>query len=190
MDCTTIAILFYGIFEQDLSFLLSNNESKLGFKLSKYYEHSKNKVIERTIPYFSIWHVYALVTGIVFYYIPAYAYNEATYMGRPEGVWAPNFVIICLLVLAHHVNSAIGTKNWTFFIFSMFIISFFIFMPLTVYMNNAVPTTYSYMTHFSETMHSPTFWLSLTVALSIIVLPFYGVHVVWNLLMYPEFNID
>ncbi|TNV85488.1 hypothetical protein FGO68_gene5841 [Halteria grandinella] len=190
VDCTTIAILFYGIFEQDLSFIMSNNEKSIGFKISRYYKHSKTNIIEKTIPYFTVWHLYAFVTGIVFYYIPAYAYNEATFLGRQEGFWAPSFASICLMVVVHHVNCALGTKNWTFFMFCMFIISFLLFMPLTVFMNNRVPTTYSYMVHFSEGLKSPTFWLTLTITASIVVLPYYAVHCVWNLLMYPEFNVD
>ena len=38
---TTIAILFYAIFEQDVSFKYTNQEHKLGFKLADFYRHCK-----------------------------------------------------------------------------------------------------------------------------------------------------
>jgi hypothetical protein len=142
------------------------------------------------IPSFFLWHVYAFISGIAFYFITAYAYNEATYMGRPEGFWAGNFCLVFCQVLVHHVICCIGVTNWNWFMTLAFAVSFLLYMPITVMMNEGAPSAPNYMGQFSELMHSPTFWLTMTLVSSLLCLPFYLVRAVWNLLIFPQFNVD
>ena len=68
-----------------------------------------------------------------------------------------------------------------------YLLSFLLFMPMTVYFNDVLDGSQMYMSTFSEFMHAPSFWLSLTFTCGLVVLPYYAVHCIWHILLYPEF---
>ena len=70
----------------------------------------------------------------------------------------------------------------------MYIISFLLFIPITVYLNDIAEGGFMYKTTFSELLHEPPFWLSLLITCAIVTLPYYIVHVIWYVILYPEFN--
>lgn len=74
--------------------------------------------------------------------------------------------------------------------FWVYLISFLMFMPLTVYFNDVLEGSQLYMMTFSEVMSGPLYWLSLTVTCAVVLLPYYGVQQWWNVILYPEFNVD
>jgi hypothetical protein len=69
-NCTNLAVIIYLIFEQDIDMAFTNKEDKLGFKLSKYYLHCKEKVMERVFWEFPAWFVYSFAASIVMYFVP------------------------------------------------------------------------------------------------------------------------
>ena len=88
----------------------------------------------------------------------------------------------------HHWQLYVGTKHRTFFLMTMYIISFILFFPLTILIDNTDDASQMYMSDFSEVMASPPFWLSLTFTTSLVVLPYIGVHTIWFAYLYPQFN--
>ena len=74
ITCTVVAILFYGIFEQDINFNYTNQEHKLGFSLAKYYKHCKENVLEKTMKHYFWWFLLSFGTSAANFYIPFYTF--------------------------------------------------------------------------------------------------------------------
>eukprot|EP00347_Sterkiella_histriomuscorum_P003081 403365663 len=93
ISMTTIAILIYNIFEQDVDFRKKNCEDTIGFKLSSYYSHCRDRILSTTIKQYFIWLLYVFISSVPFYMISQYAYQYAvTNDGKTEGLWASGFV--------------------------------------------------------------------------------------------------
>ncbi len=71
---TTIALLFYALYEQHIDFRLDEQP----FQLSKYYAQCREKYVKRVHWYFGVWFVYAWYSAMVFYYVPMYAYTKTS----------------------------------------------------------------------------------------------------------------
>jgi hypothetical protein len=155
--------------------------------MSHYYKHCRDNITERMGRNYIYWFLYSFVSCIVMYFVPQYAYSMtcADSSGRTEGVWAIGFVGFCAMVMVHHVQVLIEMRHHSFFMICIAIISFLLFMPMTVYFNDVIPGGMMYLTTFTEIMHGPVFWLSLTFVCGLILLPFYGIHCIWHLLTYP-----
>ncbi len=102
---TTLAIWAYLFLEQDLSF--SQGEKSLhSFKtLSSYYAYCRDHFISKFWHFYIVYWIYALYTGAVFYYIPAYAYENTilTIDGHTDGIWTTSFVSFTILILVHNL---------------------------------------------------------------------------------------
>jgi hypothetical protein len=81
----------------------------------------------------------------------------------------------------------IATRNWTWWIFAWYIFSFLLYFPATVFLNNVTLSSGIFMGTFSEVMRTAPFWLSLVFTCSLLLLPYYAVHVIWYRFLYPEF---
>jgi hypothetical protein len=71
-----------------------------------------------------------------------------------------------------------------------YILSFFMYFPLTVYFNNILEGGMIFMGTFSEIMVGPLFWLALVITCAVIIIPYYAVYAWWWVFMYDEFNVD
>lgn len=166
------------------------NEETLGFKLSDYYRHCKEKVVERFLPHFSVWWLFAFVSAIPMYYVPQYAFNNTVqdrWHGRTDGLWVSGFTAFSCMVICHHVQLGIGTRTHTLWLSLWYLLSFLLFMPMTVYFNDIVEGSYTYMSAFNEYLREPGFWLALTFSCGVVILPYYAVHCIWYTMAYPEF---
>ena len=68
---------------------------------------------------------------------------------------------------------AIGTRNYTWVTFLTYLGSFMCFMPITMLLNEYIPGSNTYMTTFSEILAGPLYWLSVFLAISVVLLPIY-----------------
>ena len=91
------------------------------------------------------------------------------------------------MVVVHHGMMCIATRNWTWWMAGWFAFSFLLYFPATVYLNNIMLDSGIFMSTFSEVMRTAPFWLSLVFTSSLLILPYYVVHVVWYRILYPDF---
>lgn len=167
---------------------MTDKEDKIGFKLSHYYQHCKEKILGRTILHYWFWCLYSFVSSAAIYFIPQYAFNEATAgHGKFDGIYASTFVSVAIMVIVHHGIMCIGTRNWTWWMVGWYFLSFFLYFPVTVYLYNISRSSGAYRGTFKELMRSAPFWLSLVFTCSVILLPYYIVHVVWYRVLYIKF---
>lgn len=97
-----ITILWYLIFDQDVDMRLTNNESKLKFRMSEYYSHCRDKVLNTTMYTYVAWLFWGLVSALAIYFIPQYSYylNQST-NGKTEQMHTTGFASIWIMVTAH-----------------------------------------------------------------------------------------
>ena len=167
---------------------MTDKEDKIGFKLSHYYQHCKEKVLGRTTMHYWFWCLYSFVSCAALYFIPQYAFNgETAWNGKTDGLYAASYASVSIMVIVHHGIMCIATRNWTWWMVSWYAFSFLLYFPVTVYLNNLMLDSGIYMGTFSEVMRTAPFWLSLVFTSSLLLLPYYVVHVVWYRFLYPEF---
>lgn len=99
-----ITILVYLTIDQDVDMRLTNNENKLTFKLSEYYAHCRDNVLNKTMITYLYWLVWALVSALAIYFIPQYSYylNYAP-NGKTEQMHASGYASIFIMVTAHQI---------------------------------------------------------------------------------------
>jgi len=191
ITCTGFAIFIYFIFDQGIDHRLTGKEKEMNFKLSNYYQHCKTQVLEKTTLHYWFWCLWSFVSCIVIYFIPQYAFNEEmAWNGKKDGLYAASFVSVSIMVIVHHGILCIATRNFTWWIAAWYILSFFLYFPVTVFLNNVTLTAGIFMGTFSEVMRSAPFWLSLVLSSALLLLPYYVVHVVWYRLIYPQYLPD
>ena len=79
-----------------------------------------------------------------------------------------------MVIFTHHLVVAIGTRNFTRRLAYIYVFSLFCFMPLTIYLNDAVEGTSTYRTNFSDILFGTVlYWFSVFIACSFAILPFY-----------------
>jgi hypothetical protein len=104
------------------------------------------------------WFLYSFASSCVFYFIPAYSYDKTAAngsSGRTDGLWASGFVSFTSMVIVHHVFMCLGLRNYTRFMSIIYIISFLLFFPLTVYFNDVIEGTQMYLTTFNDILREP-----------------------------------
>lgn len=83
----------------------------------------------------------------------------------------------------------IRSRNVTWVILIGYFISIAQFMPVVAVCNDYLPGSQQEKMTFSEIMRGAPFWLGLTLSCMISVLPFYIMHCVWYIFLYPQYNV-
>jgi hypothetical protein len=130
----------------------------------------------------------SIVGGAISFYIPNYAYSTATSVdssGRTDGLSAATYTGITIIVVVYHGIVLIGSRHLSKWLIMMYIISFLLFFPITTFLNDTSVKSAIYLSTFKFVMRSATYWLSIVLASSTMLLVYYGVHVVWYQFLYP-----
>jgi magnesium-transporting ATPase (P-type) len=190
VTCTAFAIMLYLIFEQQVDMKHSNNESGIGFKLSHYYKHCRDNILEKTGRHYLCWMLMSFISSIALFYVPFYAYASTTSVdssGKTDGLYASSFTSVTIMVVVHHGFMWIGTRGKSWWLIMWYVISFLLFFPVTTFLNNVIVSSGIFLSTFNYIMQSATYWLSLVLTSSTMILIYCGVHAVWDLNLYPEF---
>ncbi|CDW80053.1 probable phospholipid-transporting atpase ih [Stylonychia lemnae] len=187
---TNLAILMYCIIDQDVDYKFTNKEDQLKFKLSNYYNHTRERVVKTTIRQYWIWLIYIFIASLPIYYVTQYSYNHAivTSDGKTDGLMTIGFAITTSMVTAHHIMITIATRNWTFFAVILYILSFLAFMPLGIIVEDNIPANSLYATAFTDGMIQPQQWLTIIITSAMVVFPYYIVYNIWHLILYSKYN--
>lgn len=79
----------------------------------------------------------------------------------------------------------IRSRHITWVILLGYFISITQFMPLVAYFNDIIPGSQMENMTFTEIMLGAPFWLGLTLASVIALLPFFLMHCIWYIFLYP-----
>jgi hypothetical protein len=190
VTCTAFAIMLYLIFEQSVDMKHTNKEEGIGFKLSHYYKHCRDEILEKTGRHYLVWLLMSFISSIALFYIPFYAYSTTTSVdssGRTDGMYAASFTSHTIMVVAHHGFMWIGTRGRTWWLIMWYIISFLLFFPVTTFLNDVVLSSGIFLSTFNYVMQSATYWLAMVLTSSTMILIYYCIHVAWDLVLYPEY---
>lgn len=196
MAITVVAVYFFLLYDQTVSFKLTNNEENLGFKLSHYYAHCRDLYFNNFVSDFAIWLFLSAVSAAPIYFIISKSYELAivSSSGMTDGIWSMGFTVGFSLICMHHGLVALYTKNWTWFLLATYIFSFLLFFPLcTVLLDHLHSGQYfknGGVLHvfLHDTMSQPQFWLSMILTTAINLLLFYAYKAYYFLIRYPQFN--
>ena len=151
VTCTSLAILLYFIFDQQVDLRFTGKEGELGFQLSKFYKHCRDNIIERTSYHYAAWFLMALVGAIGCFYIPNFAYSTGTSVdasGKTDGLYAANFTAVTIMVIVHHGIMWVGARHLSWWLMMWYVISILLFFPVTTFLNNSVLSSGIFMSTF------------------------------------------
>jgi hypothetical protein len=100
--------------------------------MSKYYAHCRTLLYENFILDFAIWDLLSFLSAVPIYFITMYAYNAdiVNSSGKTDGLWSIGYTVSFSLIVVHHGLVCLYTRNWTFFLLIMYIISFLLYFPM------------------------------------------------------------
>lgn len=184
-----VAILVYLCIEQDVDFRRSEEEEKLGFKMSELYSHSRDKVLNTTLSQYIWWFIYGMSCGLAIFYIPAYAYHFNYHVdGKTEGMYAAGFAAVTIMHTSHSIQLCIGTRHYTLYTIILYLLAYAFYMPLMVFFNDITINTPMQHTTFTDVFNQPSWWLSVVLTCGVLVLPYYAVRSFWTLILHPKFT--
>lgn len=73
---TNLAILWYTIFDQDVSWRMTGREEGLPYKLYDYYRYCRDRVINRTFQEYWYYFVYSFVSCVAIYFVTMASYRN------------------------------------------------------------------------------------------------------------------
>lgn len=99
-----ISILIYLACDQDVDFRLSTREHDIGFKLSEYFKHCREKVLNTTLHTYIAWLLWGLSAALAIYFIPQYVYHlNQLPNGKTDGMYAVGFCAITIMHTSHSI---------------------------------------------------------------------------------------
>jgi len=98
--------------------------------------------------------------------------NEA---GDAGSLYSSGLTSFAVVITVHHLMVIIGTRHFTALLAFVYLISFMMFMPLVVILNDIIPGSATYKSNFNDIIGgTPLFWLSTILVTSAVVLPIYA----------------
>lgn len=139
--------------------------------------------------YYCVWFALSFAASVVMFFLPAYAYYQAIVdkSGRTDGVWAEGFAVFATMVTVHHIQVYISTRNYTRWLFGFYVLSYLLFFPLVVVLNDFDLGSTMYRSTFTDILTEPQFWLSFILATAVISLPLYLIKSIRYNTIIPEF---
>mmetsp|Transcript_3804 Transcript_3804/g.3717 ORF Transcript_3804/g.3717 Transcript_3804/m.3717 type:complete len:122 (-) Transcript_3804:37-402(-) len=107
-------------------------------------------------------------------------------VGKMFGQEAGTFGLEALLIVTHHGLVSLWTRNFTVVLFIPYMISVFMFFPLTVVMNHFSPANMMFRTVLTSIMGGPKFWLVLILCASFFLLGTYAFKCSYYIFFKPE----
>lgn len=189
---TTWAILAYLLLEIDVPTKFKNaghQDSKVGEYLARYYKHTREEEIEPMYRRLAIWAIYAWYSGAIFFYVTFFQFNllPSNESGKMDGLWTSGFTAFTVLILVHHLIICAGTRHYSWYIAFAYFFSILCFCPVTVLLNEKIPSTQMYHTTFSDIFTSPIYWMIVSVCSIAIVFPYYFFRKYFEVVKFPEF---
>ena len=179
---TTWAICFYLFLEVDVD-PSHKDASRPGTFLAEHYKHCREVVIQPIYKKLMLWALYAWYSGAVLFFVSFHSYGllsngdsgVVNSSGKIDGLWTAGFTSFTILLAAHHVIIFVSTRSYSVPLVLGYIFSVVCFMPITVLLNELVPSTMMYSTTFSDVLSQPLYWAVVLAGTTAICMPYFFV---------------
>jgi len=130
--------------------------------------------------------LYSFVGGAFIFYVFYFGqgiYNEE---GQLFGLFAYGVFSTICIVIVHHAQVGMYTRNWTWFQIAWFLLSV-AFCPITVWLNDNRKNAELYKSIYPNLLSAPLFWLMMLLASAMVFLPIYAFKQWTYLIKYPKY---
>ncbi len=106
--------------------------------------------------YYIAWALYAIFAAAVCFYIPFWSIHVSMHEnGKTDGLWCSGYTSFTALIIINHITVAMQQRGFTIVNVTLTIVSFLLFMPCIVLLNNGLSTSINRGAMFNEYMRLP-----------------------------------
>ena len=141
------------------------------YNLGTYYMYCRENIVGRPTTAYLLQYIWGLISGFATYAFCFYCLSGIVDKdGNINSFYNAGSACYCNLVVVHHLQIAIETRNWTFLIVFIYIANFGLYI-LTVFLNDSYAGGQYYRNQFSELFGRPLTYFALLLSASISTLP-------------------
>ena len=85
------------------------------------------------IPDFVTWMFLALMSACICYFVSSHSLSGGIIVssnGMTDGLFSMGYTVMSILVLVHHGLVALYTRNWTWMLVGVYVLSLFLYFPI------------------------------------------------------------
>ena len=171
-------IVHYSVFDQEVSFKeygTIEKESKLPYKMSELYAYTRGTINKKRFLYLvGASNVYSVFAGLFVWLVWDQA--ELEYVvgsdGKNSDLYAYGVYMTMAVVIAHHFQVAINTRNWGLYLNLWALISISM-LPFALWLANVMPKSKMFKSTYVTVLPNLKIWLAVLLTATVIVLPLY-----------------
>ena len=172
--------------------IFEEESRKIGFNIADYYLFSKQKYQLTLIYRCFTWEFYALIAGLVCYYIPfsVYGYGVVNSSGMTDDLFSIYFAAYQANIVIHHMQLYVTIRNYTKVFAVSCVVSISALYPITMIMcNYELFPSENLWRHIGEIIFDQFFYQASSVVLAsfIVVMPIYIFKTIKMRFVYPHF---
>ena len=95
----------------------------IGFKLSHFYKHCRDKILKLSFLTYFGWFFYSFGSGVALYFIPKVTFSQISNDGSIISLWTIGFTMVFVMTYTNHIMTMIATRNWSIFMGVLFFTS-------------------------------------------------------------------
>mmetsp|Transcript_38821 Transcript_38821/g.37164 ORF Transcript_38821/g.37164 Transcript_38821/m.37164 type:complete len:201 (-) Transcript_38821:20-622(-) len=172
--------------DQDVSFLYSKHEHLVYHKMSDYYAYVRDRITKKLYLFHFFCVIAYFVTSALITIVPLYTYGQSIFSnGKTDSIHAAGFCALTSIVVIHHIQVFLFTRNWTLFNAPWFLLSVVLY-PFFAWRNNLYPDSNILHETYEQYMQYPQFWLSFLIITSFVSLPLYAAKAWYFVIAHPE----
>ena len=171
-------VLHYSVYDQEVSFKdygTIEKEKLLPFKMAELYAYTR-KFINRNrfLKLIFVVNVYSFAAGIMIWLIWDRCENDGIINsdGQVFGLYTYGVYMTMSVVISHHLQVVINTRNWGLYLTMWACISISL-LPFTLWLAQIVPKSNTLKSTYRTILRNPTIWLMVFVAVAITIIPLY-----------------
>lgn len=171
-------VLHYSVYDQEVSFAKYGTwekEKNLPFKMAELYAYTRQFINrKRFLKLIAAQNLYSIIAGLFVWIVwdrAAAEYLQAE-DGQMMGLYTYGVFITMSVVIAHHMQVAINTRNWGTYLscWALFSISM---LPFTLWLAQIVPKSKTFKSTYVTILPMAKLWLAVLLTATVIVLPLY-----------------
>ena len=185
-------VLHYSVFDQEVSFKdygTIEKEKKLPYTMAELFAYTRGFVNRKRFLKLIVGvNIYSFIAGFMIWLV--WNFNDAEYLedenGEMNGVYTYGVFITLCVVISHHLQVAMNTRN-----FGLYLVGWMCFsismLPFTLWLCQLPPNSINSYGVYSSILSNPVIWLMVIVTVCIIITPLY-INKRWmQVVKYPKF---
>mmetsp|Transcript_2344 Transcript_2344/g.2283 ORF Transcript_2344/g.2283 Transcript_2344/m.2283 type:complete len:160 (+) Transcript_2344:2682-3161(+) len=151
-----------------------------------YYAYVRDRITKRLYYFHFFCVVSSFLSSVIITFIPLFTYGYGIFSnGRTENIYAVGFCCLTSIVVVHHIQIFLFTRNWTLFNAAWFLFSVLLY-PFFAWRNNIMDTSFIQHETYEQYLQYPQFWLPLIITIAIVCLPLYAGKAWYFVIAHPE----